>query len=107
MLIQGSNLQKVLLNKGRNVCPIYPTQRGTIKTRNHHTDKANSNGKSWTRLHFLLINHLVTFTLFLLWALNNKDEVSRNAVGPSAKMKRGYFCLLAISLVPAQLPTAE
>lgn len=70
----------------------------------HHTDKANSTGKSWTRLLCLLINHLETFILFLLWALNNKDEVSQNAAGPSAKMKRGYFRSLASSLAPLHSP---
>lgn len=37
----------------------------------HHTDEATSTGKSRTRLLCLLVSHMETSILFLLWALNN------------------------------------
>lgn len=69
----------------------YTKNWGTSVCGYHHADEANSTGKSWTQLLCLLINHLETFALFLLWALNNKDEVSQNNVSPFATRNRGYF----------------
>lgn len=97
----------MLLNKNTNACPIYPTQRGSVKIGNHQSvdiitlmKPASQEGHGLADMLCLLISHLKSATLFLLWALNNKDEGSQNAADPSVKMNREDFFLFTSSFAP-------